>query len=68
MLHLAAQPLVRRSYAEPTATWATHVMGTIHLLEALRRQEAPSTAVLITTDIKYRKKTGSTATAKTITT
>jgi hypothetical protein len=38
------------------------------MLEALRRQEAPSTAVLITTDIKYRKKTGSTATAKTITT
>lgn len=35
--HLAAQPLLRRSYAEPTATWATNVMGTIHLLEALRR-------------------------------
>ena len=50
MLHLAAQPLVRRSYAEPTATWATHVMGTIHLLEALRRLEAPCTAVLITTE------------------
>jgi CDP-glucose 4,6-dehydratase len=54
VLHLAAQPLVRRSYAEPTATWDTNVMGTIHLLEALRRLEDPCTAVLITTDKVYR--------------
>ncbi|MEI6030891.1 MAG: CDP-glucose 4,6-dehydratase [Synechococcaceae cyanobacterium ELA739] len=54
VLHLAAQPLVRRSYAEPTATWATNVMGTIHLLEALRRLQEPCTAVLITTDKVYR--------------
>jgi CDP-glucose 4,6-dehydratase len=54
VLHLAAQPLVRRSYAEPAATWATNVMGTIHLLEALRRLEEPCTAVLITTDKVYR--------------
>jgi CDP-glucose 4,6-dehydratase len=54
VLHLAAQPLVRRSYAEPTATWATNAMGTIHLLEALRRLEQPCTAVLITTDKVYR--------------
>jgi CDP-glucose 4,6-dehydratase len=54
VLHLAAQPLVRRSYAEPTATWATNVMGSIHLLEALRRLQEPCTAVLITTDKVYR--------------
>lgn len=54
VLHLAAQPLVRRSYAEPTATWAVNVMGTLHLLEALRRLEKPCTAVLITTDKIYR--------------
>lgn len=54
VLHLAAQPLVRRSYAEPTATWATNVMGTIHLLEALRDLKQPCTAVLITTDKVYR--------------
>ena len=54
VLHLAAQPLVRRSYAEPTATWATNVMGTIHLLEALLRLDSPCTAVLITTDKVYR--------------
>ena len=54
VLHLAAQPLVRRSYAEPTATWATNVMGTIHLLEALRPLQHACTAVLITTDKVYR--------------
>jgi CDP-glucose 4,6-dehydratase len=54
VLHLAAQPLVRRSYAEPTATWATNVMGTIHLLEALRGLDQPCSAVLITTDKVYR--------------
>jgi CDP-glucose 4,6-dehydratase len=54
VLHLAAQPLVRRSYAEPTATWAANVMGTLHLLEALRRLVQPCTAVLITTDKVYR--------------
>lgn len=54
VLHLAAQPLVRRSYSEPLATWDTNVMGTIHLLEALRTLEQPCTAVLITTDKVYR--------------
>jgi CDP-glucose 4,6-dehydratase len=54
VLHLAAQPLVRRSYVEPTATWAANVMGTIHLLEALRRLGEPCSAVLITTDKVYR--------------
>ena len=54
VLHLAAQPLVRRSYAEPAATWATNVMGTIHLLEALRGLDQPCSAVLITTDKVYR--------------
>jgi CDP-glucose 4,6-dehydratase len=54
VLHLAAQPLVRRSYAEPAATWATNVMGSIHLLEALRSLQEPCTAVLITTDKVYR--------------
>ena len=54
VLHLAAQPLVRRSYSEPVSTWETNVMGTIHLLEALRRLPEPCTAVLITTDKVYR--------------
>jgi CDP-glucose 4,6-dehydratase len=54
VLHLAAQPLVRHSYAQPVATWDTNVMGTIHLLEALRALQQPCTAVLITTDKVYR--------------
>ena len=54
VLHLAAQPLVRLSYQEPVATWATNVMGTIHVLEALRLLEQPCSAVLITTDKVYR--------------
>ena len=36
VFHLAAQPLVRRSYREPLLTWQTNVMGTVHLLEAAR--------------------------------
>ena len=54
VFHLAAQPLVRRSYQEPMATWSTNVMGTIHLLEALRTLQQPCSAVLITTDKVYR--------------
>ena len=54
VLHLAAQPLVRRSYTKPVFTWETNVMGTIHLLEALRPLPEPCTAVLITTDKVYR--------------
>jgi CDP-glucose 4,6-dehydratase len=54
VLHLAAQPLVRFSYQEPVATWATNVMGTIHVLEALRLLDRQCSAVLITTDKVYR--------------
>lgn len=54
VLHLAAQPLVRLSYQQPAATWATNVMGTIHLLEALRQLDEPCAAVLVTTDKVYR--------------
>ena len=54
VLHLAAQPLVRRSYAEPVATWQTNVMGTIHVLEALRPLTHLCAVVLITTDKVYR--------------
>lgn len=54
VLHLAAQPLVRRSYLEPALTWATNVLGTIHLIEALRPLPNTCAAVLITTDKVYR--------------
>lgn len=53
VLHLAAQALVRRSYRDPAGTWATNVMGTVHLLDALRRLERAVTAVIVTTDKVY---------------
>ncbi|MHB1100521.1 MAG: GDP-mannose 4,6-dehydratase, partial [Burkholderiales bacterium] len=53
VFHLAAQPLVRRSYVEPIETWQTNTMGTIHLLEALRELNRDCTAVLVTSDKCY---------------
>ncbi|MFQ3671043.1 MAG: CDP-glucose 4,6-dehydratase [Verrucomicrobiia bacterium] len=56
VFHLAAQPLVRLSYQEPVATWQTNVVGTIHVLEALRSWGQPCVAVLITTDKVYENR------------
>jgi CDP-glucose 4,6-dehydratase len=53
VFHLAAQPLVRRSYIDPIETWETNVMGTLHVLEALRKLNHPCTAVIITSDKCY---------------
>ncbi len=54
VFHLAAQPLVRASYREPLATFATNVMGTAHLLDALRGLDGVRVAVMVTTDKVYR--------------
>lgn len=54
VFHLAAQPLVRASYADPIGTFASNVMGTAHLLEALRQVEGVRVAVMVTTDKVYR--------------
>ena len=56
VLHLAAQPLVRLSYEQPVETYATNVMGTIHVLEALRALDRPCAAVLVTTDKCYENR------------
>jgi CDP-glucose 4,6-dehydratase len=53
VFHLAAQPLVQRSYREPLLTWNTNVIGTCHVLEALRQLDHPCVAVMITTDKVY---------------
>ena len=53
VLHLAAQPLVRRSYQDPLGTWATNVQGSLHLLEALKLLEHPCAVVMVTTDKVY---------------
>ncbi|MFE4105278.1 CDP-glucose 4,6-dehydratase [Almyronema epifaneia] len=56
VLHLAAQPLVRRSYVQPLDTWDTNVMGTIHVLEALKPCTQACAAVFITTDKCYENR------------
>ena len=56
VLHLAAQPLVRQSYAEPVATYATNVLGTVHLLEAARRCPSVRAIVNVTTDKCYENR------------
>lgn len=56
VFHLAAQPLVRLSYAEPVATYAANVMGTIHVLDALRALKKPCAAVIVTTDKCYENR------------
>jgi len=56
VFHLAAQPLVRYSYAEPVETYATNVMGTVHLLEAVRRYGAVPAVICITTDKCYENR------------
>ena len=54
VLHLAAQALVRRSLADPVATFATNALGTVHLLEAVRMSPArPSAILVVTTDKVY---------------
>jgi len=56
LFHLAAQPLVRYSYVEPVETYATNVMGTLHVLEAMRAAGSVRGAVLITTDKCYENR------------
>ncbi|MGA3179291.1 MAG: CDP-glucose 4,6-dehydratase [Verrucomicrobiota bacterium] len=56
VLHLAAQPLVRLSYTQPVETYATNVMGTVHVMEALRGLKKPCAAVFITTDKCYENR------------
>ena len=53
VFHLAAQPLVRLSYEIPAETMATNVMGTVHVLEALRGLRQPCAAVMVTSDKCY---------------
>jgi CDP-glucose 4,6-dehydratase len=56
VFHLAAQPLVRRSYEEPVETYATNVMGTVNLLEAVRQSGHTRVVVNVTTDKCYENR------------
>ena len=53
VFHLAAQPLVRQSYRDPVETYATNVMGSVHLLEAVRGMDCVRAVVNVTTDKCY---------------
>lgn len=56
VIHMAAQPLVRYSYAHPVETYATNVMGTVHVLEAVRHLPTVKSTVVVTTDKCYENK------------
>ncbi len=56
IFHMAAQPLVRLSYEQPIETYATNVMGTVHVLEAARHSGSVRAIVNITTDKCYENK------------
>jgi CDP-glucose 4,6-dehydratase len=56
LIHMAAQPLVRLSYHIPRETYATNVMGTVHVLEAVRHTTSIKSTVIITTDKCYENK------------
>ena len=56
VIHMAAQPLVRYSYANPVETYATNVMGTVHVLESIRALDCVRAVVVVTTDKCYENK------------
>ena len=59
VFHLAAQPLVLASYSDPLGTLGTNVLGTAHLLEALRVLDRPCTIIVVTSDKCYESRNGS---------
>jgi CDP-glucose 4,6-dehydratase len=56
VIHMAAQPLVRYSYDNPVETYSTNVMGTVHVLEAVRACESVKAVIVVTSDKCYENK------------
>ena len=56
VFHLAAQALVRDSYADPVGTFATNIMGTVHVLDAVRRCPSVRAVVCVTSDKCYENR------------
>jgi CDP-glucose 4,6-dehydratase len=56
VFHLAAQPLILRAYEEPADTFATNIMGTVNLLDAVRRCESVRAVVVVTSDKCYENR------------
>ena len=56
VIHLAAQPLVKKSYIDPVETFSSNVMGTVHLLEAVRNADSVEGVLVVTTDKCYENR------------
>lgn len=56
VFHLAAQPIVRESYRDPVGTYSTNVMGTVHILECVRRSDSVKSFLNVTTDKVYENR------------
>lgn len=56
VFHLAAQPIVRESYRDPVGTYSTNVMGTVHILECIRRSNYVRSFLNVTTDKVYENR------------
>ena len=56
VIHMAAQSVVRRAYEDPVETYSSNVMGTVHVLEALRQLERPCVVVNVTSDKCYENR------------
>ena len=56
VIHMAAQSVVRRGYADPIETYSSNVMGTVHLLDALRQLGRPCAVVNVTSDKCYENR------------
>jgi CDP-glucose 4,6-dehydratase len=56
VVHMAAQTLVRASYVDPVGTYATNVMGTLHVLESIRQASAARVALIVTSDKCYENR------------
>lgn len=56
VIHMAAQPLVRESYVTPVETYETNVMGTVHVLDAIRQAPGVRSVVIVTTDKCYENR------------
>jgi CDP-glucose 4,6-dehydratase len=60
VFHMAAQPLVLQAYADPVETFSTNIMGTVHVLDALRALKKPVAAVMVTSDKCYKNQESAT--------
>ena len=54
IFHLAAQALIKNSYNDPLKTWSTNLLGSINILEVLRKLKTPCICIMITSDKCYK--------------